>query len=292
MERGQSKRPTAILTGDWHLREDQPVCRTDNFEESQWKKVDFISDLQNKYECIVLHSGDLYHHWKPTPYLLAQTMKHLPDRFYTVLGNHDLPQHSLELIDKCGVNVLRESGKLTLLDTCHFGQEPTTNSFYINGKYKTYDILVWHHLTYLTPPYPGATGGNAETILNKYNNFDLIVTGDCHQNFTIEKNGRRLINPGNLTRQTADQIDYKPSVYLWYAEDNSVKQVFLPIEEGVVSREHLVKQEERDNRIDAFVEKLNSEYTTSVSFEENLSQFLKVNNIDKTVEEIIYKCIE
>ena len=100
------KNPTAILTGDWHLREDSPTCRTDDFWTTQWEKVDFVSDLQKKYNCQVIHSGDLFNHWKPSPYLLNKTMRHIPKEFYTVYGNHDLPQHNIELADKCGINVL------------------------------------------------------------------------------------------------------------------------------------------------------------------------------------------
>ena len=51
----------AILTGDWHLREDTPICRTDDFQTAQWEKVRIISDLQKKYNCPVIHSGDLFH---------------------------------------------------------------------------------------------------------------------------------------------------------------------------------------------------------------------------------------
>jgi DNA repair exonuclease SbcCD nuclease subunit len=291
MERGQNKEVTAILCGDFHLREDHPVCRTDNFEESQWKKVDFISDLQKKHECFILHSGDLYHNWKPSPYLLAKTMKHLPDRFLSILGNHDLPQHSLDLIDKCGVNVLREAGKLGLLNGVHFGQKPDEDSGFVTNFLRK--ILVWHIMTYKeTVPYPGCTDPPASKLLRKYLDYSLIITGDNHTTFVEEYEGRLLVNPGSLTRMTAAQVDHKPCVFLYYAEDNTVKQVFLPVEEGVVSREHLVKQEERDGRIDSFIAKLNSEYTTSVSFEDNLQQFLKANHIDKTIESIIYKCIE
>jgi hypothetical protein len=81
-------------------------------------------------------------------------------------------------------------------------------------------------------------------------------------------------------------------VFLWYAETNTVKQVFLPIEEGVVSREHLVVKEERDQRIDAFIEKLGGEYSISLSFEDNLESFKQANNVEKPIMDIIYKSLE
>jgi hypothetical protein len=284
----QEKNPSLILTGDWHLREDTPTCFTGDFQKEQWKSVQFVNDLQAKYRIPVIHAGDLFHHWKPSPWLLGMAMIHFPKMFYSCIGQHDMPQHNLGLIHKSGIYVMEISGYLTVLNGTHFEQEPVV----LAHSELPLDILVWHHLTYLTPPYPGATGGNAESILKKYNQFRLIVTGDNHCSFTIEKNGRRLVNTGNLTRQTADQIDFKPCVWLWYASDNTVQQVFLPIEEGVISRAHLEVKEERDSRIEAFVSRLSDDYSVSLSFEDNLTAFMKANEVDSEVKKIIYQVIE
>ena len=62
---------SAILCGDVHLREDSPICRTDDVWAAQWKKIDFISDLQKTHDCPVLCSGDLFDYWKPSPNLLT-----------------------------------------------------------------------------------------------------------------------------------------------------------------------------------------------------------------------------
>ena len=288
MERGKINKPDLILCGDFHLREDTPTCFTGDFQKEQWKSLMFINDLQAQYQIPVVHAGDLFHTWKVSPWLLSMTMQHLPDMFYSCVGQHDIPQHNLELIHKSGIFTLEISKYLTILNGTHFGQEPVE----IANSHLPLDILVWHHLTYITEPYPGATGGNAYEILRKYNQFRLIVTGDNHCQFTIEKNGRRLVNTGNLTRQTAAQIDFKPCVWLWYSESNTVQQVFLPIEDGVVSREHLQVKEERNERIDAFISKLSGDYKTELSFEANLSQFFQTNKIKSSVKNIIYKSIE
>ena len=54
-------------------------------------------------------------------------------------------------------------------------------------------------MTYINPPFPGATGGNAINILKKYPQFDLIVTGDNHQSFSVEYEGRLLVNTGTYS---------------------------------------------------------------------------------------------
>ncbi len=292
------KKPTAIITGDWHLRDDHPVCRTDDFEKSQWKKVDFIAELGAKYQCPVIHTGDLFNHWKPSPYLITQTMRHLPDNFWTVYGNHDLPQHSLELADKCGMNVLAEAGKLVILPYgTHWGQKPIGASFpSYQGQFAenvSRKVLVWHVMTWLKElPWPGCTDAPALQLLKDHPEYDLIATGHNHKSFVAGLKGRLLINPGGITRQAADQADFKPAVYVWYAEGNTYERVELPIEHGVVTREHIEIREQRDERIAAFVDRLDDDWEVSMSFEENLERFRATNNIRESVMKIIYESLE
>jgi len=292
MKNKQSFKPTIIICGDIHLREDQPICRTDSFLDAQWRKLDFIWQLQKQYDCLVLCGGDLFENWKPSPYLLTETIKHLPNQFYTVYGNHDLPNHNLDLAYKSGINTLKEAGKLEVLPDCSWGQTPD-KGFYIPEIHKS--ILVWHILTYSKKlPFPGCKESSARVLLKKYPQFPLIITSDNHQTFVEEYQGRYLINPGSMTRQKSDQIDHKPCVFLWEASTNKIEQVFLPIEPGnlVITREHIEKDEARDSRIQAFIEKLTDESITDVNFQDNLKQFLSQNPLKKSVVNYIYKALE
>ena len=287
-----NRKPTAILTSDWHLREDTPTCFTGNWHQEQWKAVEIIRHLQAEYKCPVLHAGDLFHHWKPSPGLISQALWFLPEDFHTIYGQHDLPQHNWELREKSGLNTLKVAGAVKVLSVCHYGQEPNDPTIRACELTKQKNVLVWHHLTYIQKPFPGASGGMAEGILRKYPQFSLICTGDNHCSFTVEYKGRRLVNPGNLTRQTAAQIDYQPRVALWYAEDNSIEWVNLPMQEGVISREHIERKEERDNRIDAFINRLDGDWKAEMSFEENLENFFQANNVREPIKDIIYKSLE
>lgn len=292
-------RPDLILTADWHLREDLPVCRTDNFWKAQWRKVDFVRQLQQEHGCPIIHSGDLFNHWKPSPFLLSETIKHLPDKFYTIYGNHDLPQHNLELADKCGIYVLLNANTVKLLEGTHWGELPTRTS-YAYSFWNTFSgknefnrkILVWHVMTYMKKPWPDCTDPLATKLLRQYPQYDLIVTGHNHQAFWTEEEERLLVNPGSLTRQSAAQIEFKPRVYLWYASSNSVSPVYLPIEEDVISRDHIDAANQRDDRIDAFISQLQGDWKVGMSFEENLEEFQKANTISDSVMNIVYKMIE
>ena len=286
-------KPTLILTADWHLRETIPVCRTDDFWIEQWRKVQWISNLQKKYNCSVIHSGDLFHHWKPSPFLLNTTIQNLPKQFYTVYGNHDLPQHNLAESNKCGVDVLLNAGVLQVLSGTHFGKEPVTPSLTISDDKIHRKVLVWHVLTFKKQlPFPGCTELSAMEILKKYPEYDLIVTGDNHKTFTARLDGRILVNPGGLTRQSASQINHKPCVFLYYAEDNSIEKVYLPYNENVISREHIEQTEKRDSRIDAFISSLDTDYESGASFKQNLKKFYAKNRIRTEIKELITKFTE
>lgn len=301
MERGNNKKlPTCLLTSDWHLREDQPICRIDSYWDAQWKKVDFISNLQKKYNCPVIHGGDLFDHWKPSPNLLRQTIEHIPDKFYSIYGQHDLPAHQLDLVDKCGMNVLEAAKKLIILkpnryytdnltiDGIHWGQKPEQIKQSNLGR----RMLVWHVMNYQGKlPWPDCPAPLAAGLLRKYLH-DIILTGDNHKPFTEEFEGRWLVNPGSLMRMDADQINHRPRVYLWYAETNEIQVVYIPIVEDVISREHIDIKKDRDSRIEAFISKLDNNWKAKMSFEENLEEFSKLNGIREPVINIIYKSLE
>lgn len=289
MQRTKGIKPVDyILCADIHLREDTPVSYVGDFQADQWEALDFVAALQRKYDCPVLHSGDLFHHWKPSPWLLSNTIERIPDQFITVFGNHDLPQHNLELMDKSGVYMLATAGMLStinssLVETRSWGQIPK----------ETHKILLWHVFNYKgKSPWPGCTAPTALDLLKQYPSYDLIVTGDNHQTFVEEYEGRLLVNPGSLQRQSAAQIDHHPCVFLYHAADNSVTRVDLPFKADAISREHLQKVEQRENRLSAFISKLEGTVDTTKPFEENLTQYCDVNHVSETVTNIITKSLE
>ena len=280
-----------IITSDWHLRDTTPICRVDDFETTQWRKVDFISRLQRRLKCPVIHAGDLFEKWKPSPYLLAKTIEHLPKDFYTIYGNHDLPQHNIELKNRCGVYVLEKANVLTVIDGRHWNVDYNENQWFeIEGR----KIHIAHIMTYQgKTPYPGCTDTPASGLLRKYKDFDLIITGHNHMQFVEKHNGRLLLNPGSLTRQGSNERGWKPCVWVWRAKDNSLEQVFLPVElDAVQVPERIAEKEQREERIDAFISRLNTEWGEEMDFEANIRKAIAVNDVPKSIQDIIYKAVE
>ncbi len=289
-------KPDAILTGDWHLREDQPICRLDDFFAAQMTKLRFLKNLQEEMGCPVIVAGDVFHHWKASPKLLTYTMRNIPRDVYAVWGNHDLPQHSLDLREKSGLETLSVSGHITILPGLHWGQVPTED---FQEEWDSYSrrfggLVAWHIMTYKQQlPYPGCSSDSALKLLKKYPQFDLIVTGDNHQSFTQEYRGRWLVNPGSLSRQTADQIDHEPCVYLWYRSSRKLEKVPIPIEKEVITRDHIAEDgKNRGERYQAFIEHLKEEGDFDLSFRSNLDRYLRERKVIGSVKQLILEKLE
>jgi hypothetical protein len=183
------KNPDAIITADLHLREDRPQCRTDDYFAAQAKKIEWLCELQEKYDCPILDAGDIFNKSKPSPYLLQWAIRNLPNNFHTIPGNHDLPNHNLESYEKSGICVLEFANTIkfhSFIQTTNFNLWSIPWGCKIPPgpilpKFKNdINVLLTHIMTWTgREPYPGANkdGNSALSLLKKYKQFDLIVTG-------------------------------------------------------------------------------------------------------------------
>ena len=296
------KNVSAILCSDLHIRETTPECRIDDFMETQTRKYKWLHELQEKYNVPILVAGDLFNYWKPSPWLLGWALRNLPNGIISTPGQHDLPAHNLDNIEKSGINVLSDALKIVLLNENEFDNDFLVFGFpwgtkLTGAKTKVYNaphIALIHYGVYQNKPhYPGAEniGGTAKSIIKRMPGFNLIVSGDNHLTFTERVGNSLLVNPGSFTRQTAAQIDHKPCIFLWGAETNEVDQVFVPIEKNVISREHIDKVEIRDERLEAFVSRLDTKIDISISFKQNLKEHIAKNKISKNIQDIIWGCL-
>jgi len=282
----------AIITADWHLRENVPTCRTDDFWAAQWRKVAFVSKLQKEHSCPVLHAGDLFHHWKPSPYLLSVAMRMLPQDFFTVYGNHDLPQRTYDRHEYSGVHTLGCAERIGILNGLHWGSQLPEDLgavlLNIGGRL----VLVWHVMTWaIKEQYVGVADPSARQLLRKCQ-CDLVITGHHHRTFVVGSHNKLLVNPGPLTRQAAPCIDFKPSVFLWFAGSNTVQQVFIPIDDGIVTKEHIELVRQRDERINEFVASLPALNSQELDIISCVEQYCADCNVDPAVVKIIMEAFE
>jgi len=295
------KTVSAILTADWHVRTSTPVCREDNFLESFEQKVLFIKELSQKHNCPVLIAGDIgdRHQW---PNWLLEWFITLVRgmNIIAIPGQHDIPNHRLEDINRSGVGVLSATDTIDLrMDPSVIALEKDFNliafpysrpidHFKIKGSLPV--VAITHQMVIEDKPlWPGQEAIKGNQLLRKFPEYDLVLVGDNHNSFVAKYKGRVLVNPGSLMRTTSAQVDHKPRVYLWWADTNEVEAVYLPIKEGVVSREHIEVENERDERMEAYLERMETDYEIGFSYEKNLEKHLEVNKIEEEVETKIWE---
>ena len=314
----RSKPADAILTADFHLTDSTPVSRTDDYMKAQETKLAFLQTLSDdNNNCPILCAGDVFHNWKASPWLSSWAWRHLPSPLVAIPGNHDLPMHSLEHYDKSALSLLEEVSFESFVDLCGVLclMVLKEDSVVFNGCIKVTgvrfgklekftpvpglkrNILMLHELVWpdKKPGWGKEEDWTAQQLLKKYgDHFDLILTGDNHESFVVEdrKTGSLLVNPGSMMRINADQENYQPECYLYYAEENKVCSVPFPIEKGVHNRDHIDQKKDRDERIAAYIERMNQDWKISLDFSKNLQAFFSENNTNRKVREIVWQHLE
>lgn len=283
-------KPDALLCADSHIRSDVPLCRIDDYLGNQINKLSFIAMTARKYKIPILHAGDLFHKSTTNRFWEVQiinSFRYL--QLYIIPGNHDLIGHNLETFHYSSIGVINaafEKMNDVLISVDGFKYSGKLN---LCGK----RIAIIHE--YIHAPKNKnhkIEGYSTDQIFDKLSDYDLILTGDNHITFTKQRKNQLLVNPGSMMRMNADQVDHKPCVFLWYAEDNRVEQVFLPIDKNAVDVAHIDIEKEKSDRTNAFVERMNNDYELSLSFQNNMKQHLKVNKTRPAVENIIWECID
>lgn len=281
----------AIITGDWHLRNDVPICRPETQEEwidLQFSKVRQIFEYAINHDLPILHTGDLFHRSQPYYGVVGrfnELCKELKPEFYKLAGNHDLPYHNFDNVLNSGwYSAYGEDIKDFYGGAFHFGTKPT--------RLKA-EIVFTHQLIFKTEKElpPMIDGKTAKDLLNEFSKAKYIFTGDNHKTFHYEKNDRHVINPGCLLRQSATEEDYNTGFYIVNTDTN--KFDFHSIgDDCLLNTNHLQKTKERDERIEAFISKVQASGQVSFNFTENLNAKLLNKKIAQGIKDIVIEIKE
>lgn len=299
------KRCSLILTSDWHLRSTIPICRKDDFLKEQERKVDFILRQSLVYNCPILIAGDIgdkpqWENWVLKKYI--EKFKKHSQKIYVLPGQHDLPNHRLDKLDESGLGVLIASKAATLLlrepvyilgiDIGIYPVQFKNKIFKVKSNEDEQHIVIIHQLVSQSKLWEGQRNFTfAKSLLKKFPCYKLIVSGDNHQSFVEEYEGRLLVNPGSIMRTSISQKDFKPAIYLWYVETNTIKKIFIPIEQdGFKPTSEVIEMINIEGN--KFIQTLKKNYDILVSFENNMRNYLNRNHsISKKVKEKIYEAI-
>lgn len=283
-----------IISADWHLRATRPRCRVDNdWIETQKKALRQIAEIAEEKNAPIMVVGDLFHSNSDTSFECINMVQKLADRLgslYILAGNHDLPYHSSENIDKSAIGVLFQSENIFKISdysdefsASNFDEEDDENA----------EIVFKHTLTIPSEDKPDFVDCETpESLLRKFPKAKWVFTGDYHRNFHYEKNGRHVVNSGCLLRQASDFKDYTCGIYFVDTDKNIVD--FIPIidNEELIDDSYITKENEREKRIDDFVSKLKSTKSVSLDFLANVEAMMERNGFELELKEVVEELLE
>lgn len=236
----------ALLVGDIHLSQNPPLCRAgepDWFEAMARPLVE-LKTAQSLYGVPVIIAGDIFDRWNPPPELINFALENLPDDVHAIPGQHDLPNHNYEEMNRSAYGVLVSAGKihdLTPTEICSgyghnvngieiyafpwgFPIEPVDESD--DSRFITLALV---HAYIWQGKLTGYTGAPEDRLISEYasklHGFTHAVFGDNHIPFDgridFAKPGIsgfcRVYNCGGFYRRKSDEVDHRPSYGLLYS---------------------------------------------------------------------------
>jgi hypothetical protein len=244
----------------------------------------------------VLIAGDIFDRWNPSPELISFAIKNLPHGCYAVAGQHDLPLHSYEDVKKSGYWTLVEAGVVHNVDKRNVCKTQSIEIMgfpwgaelqsYSDGDADLLQIALVHKYVWRDGhSFPGAPkDGHATEVQKQLGWFDLIVTGDNHSPFQMEK----VFNCGGFFRRKSDEIIHQPSVGIIYS-DGTVKRKKLDCSEDKF-RDVKWKAELEDKydlNADDYVEGIQNVEEVFDDFKDVVRRYARKNDVRKAVGMIL-----
>jgi len=293
----------AIACGDLHLTLQRPACRADD----DWMGVQAgylrqLRDLAGNLS--ILCTGDIFDRWNASPELVNFALKHLPDGMISVPGNHDLPNHRLDLMHRSGYGVLKAAGKIKDISDEDW-LIPKGQAFVVYGFGWEQEILPPSNLSKGIPHialvhryiwtrgccYPGAPEESNVTGLKKcLKGYDVALFGDNHKGFLAQVGDCRVLNCGGFIRRKSDEMDYRPTVGLIYS-DGSILLGNLGTNQDKF-QEQVKNRKETPVNMKEFIDSLEGLGEQGLDFRASVLQHLESGDLKSSVRKLILEIIE
>jgi DNA repair exonuclease SbcCD nuclease subunit len=281
----------------------------DDWLETQRTALAHVAEYAKNFEADVVAVGDIFHSTNETTNEViglvqefALTLKEKNLKLFILAGNHDLPQHNIENINRSAFNILLNSKNIFHLNQLKindgkFEYDTSTISAADFGADENTDAeFVFKHVLCFPeneriPPSDKIV--KPSELFMQFKNAKYIFVGDYHRQFVFNKGKtKKLLNPGCLLRQAADMIDYEPSVLFFDFETGAHTVCPIPDDEKLVTDEYLEREERRNSRIEAFIERIKENKQVTFDFIENVLNFMKSNEIKEEIKDVILELLE
>lgn len=280
-----------LITADWHVRGERPLCRTDeDWIESQRKTIAQIREafFHNGCEQIWI-LGDLFDAPRcatAAVNMLIGELKKFPQNSVKILcGNHDLKDHNYNNLEECSIGTLKkifEDVPDVIANDGIGSMSVSAKPFALDDLQSNADVICTHQLTFPNEkarPMPGC-GVLAQDLLDRWANAEIIFTGDYHHGYIYKEDwdtlpGRYVVTPGCINIQKADELDYEPFVIVWDTKSNiddyNFCKVYLDPQREFCTRDHIEAREQKEAQLAEVVETIKGGTEITLDFDSNLS---------------------
>lgn len=219
----------AIAAGDIHLSHTPPRYRS---VEPDWYATQTRCLNQLKEACLaagnvpLLLTGDLFDTWDQPHSVVAMAAEALKGLAIVLCaGNHDLPNHSMSEFKRSAlhsfclqsnVSVTTRADQHIIACPFHFNDEKALPEFF-EWKLAGHQLkiaLVHKYVWQASFKHPGATqDSHVGKLLRALEGFDVVLTGDNHQEFNGSYRGMTYANCGTAMRRHSNEREYRPCYF-------------------------------------------------------------------------------
>lgn len=281
-----------LITADWHVRGERPLCRTDeDWIESQRKTIAQIREafFHNGCEQIWI-LGDIFDAPRcataAVNMLIGELKKFPPNSVKILCGNHDLKDHNYNNLEECSIGTLKKIFEDVPGCLMRGGEKinVSANPFALDDLQSNAEVICTHQLTFPNEkarPMPGC-GVLAQDLLDTWRSAEIIFTGDYHHAFIYKEDwdtlpARFVVTPGCINIQKADKLDYEPSVVIWDVDEvigatsYPFEVVYLDPQREFCTRDHIEAREQKEAQLAKVVETIKGGYEITLDFDSNLA---------------------
>lgn len=311
----------AVAVSDLHLDHKPPSARLE--KGSGWYKVmsrqlEELKTLCIKYDCPLIVAGDVFNDgWRTTrtpPELVNFAIEHFSHfkQVFAVPGQHDLPYHRYEDLEKSAYYTLVKAGVITDLKPNNPVKYVTKEKYRFNlygypwgSKYlpekldgDVLKVAVVHRYCWADGhSHPGASEkDHVCEVPRQFPGFNVVIFGDNHRGFSKstrivdQKTVTLVVNCGTFFRRTSAEKDYQPRAYL-ICKDGTVSyyDYYTTVQDKWVSYQGLV---ESRSAVDKFAASLDDIKVAWESFPTTVVDEMKRRGVDSKVRKAVLKCLE
>ena len=100
------------------------------------------------------------------------------------------------------------------------------------------------------------------------------------------------MNPGCLICQATDFKNYQPSVYFINTDEYIVEKINIYDNKQYIDDSYILKQDEREKRLEDFIKKVNGTKAMTLDFIENIENGLSSGNYSKEFADEVRRFVE